>query len=150
MPKTLTPQIALAAIAGLELQKTQIDSQIADLRSLLDGDRTESTATPSEAGTRKRKKFSLASRRKMAAAQKARWAGINKAKPSQSDTSEASKPRRKFSAATRRKMAATQKSEPMQAVTAKPKRKMSATGRKAISEATKKRWAAVKSAQKAG
>jgi hypothetical protein len=44
-----------------------------------------------------------------------------------------------------------QGSEPAQSVTAKPKkRKMSAAGRKAISDATKKRWAAVKAAKQAG
>jgi hypothetical protein len=106
MSKTLTPEIALAAIAGLELQKTHIDSQIAELRSMLPGRRTSSAATPSETGKRKRKKFSLAARRKMAAAQKARWAEIKKSKAS---TSEKSKPKRKVSRAARKKMAAAQK-----------------------------------------
>ena len=50
MPKTVTPQIALAAIAGLELQKTQIDSQIAELRTILNGGRSEPAVTPSETG----------------------------------------------------------------------------------------------------
>jgi hypothetical protein len=50
-----------------------------------------------------------ASRRKMAAAEKARWAEIKKVEPSQSKASEISKPKRKFSAASRRKMAAAQK-----------------------------------------
>ena len=58
MPKTLTPEIALAAIAGLELQKTQIDSQIAELRNVLDGGRlTSSAAMPSDTSKGKRKKF---------------------------------------------------------------------------------------------
>src|SRR5215470_14265953 len=120
MPKTLTPEIALAAIAGLELQKTQIDSQIAELRSVLDGRRTSSVATPSESGQGKRKKFSLASRKKMAAAQRARYARLRG------------------------------ESEPTEAATAKPKkRKMSAAGRRAISAAAKKRWKAIKAAKKA-
>jgi hypothetical protein len=69
------------------------------------------------------------------------------------------KPRRKRSAAIRRRMKAAQQlrwqkireaAAPPQAVAKKPKkkRKMSAAGRKAISEATKKRWAAVKAAKK--
>jgi hypothetical protein len=37
MPKTLTPEIVLAAIAGFELQKAKLDSQIAELTSMLDG-----------------------------------------------------------------------------------------------------------------
>jgi hypothetical protein len=121
MAKTLTPEIALAAIAGLELQKTQIDSQIAELRSILNGGgRSEPAAMPSETGTRKRKKFSLASRKKMAAAQRARYAKLRG------------------------------ESEPTEAAITKPKkRKMSAAGRKAISAAAKKRWRAIKAAKKA-
>src|SRR5437667_11957087 len=117
MPQTLTPEIIIAAIAGFEAQKHSIDAQIADLRNMLNGGRTQSAAMPSETG--KRRRFSAASRRKMAASQKARWAGIKKS------------------------------SEPSQVAQPKKKRKMSAAGRKAISEATKKRWAAVKAAKKA-
>jgi hypothetical protein len=154
--QTLTPAIIIAAIDGFESQKVHIDSQIAELRSLLSGESTESAATPSETSKPKRI-VSATARRKMAAAQKARWAGIKKAEPSASVASETTKPHKKFSAATRRKMAAAQRaryaklkqaSEPTQAVTTKPKRKMSAAGRKAISDATKKRWAAVKAAKK--
>src|SRR5712692_5716833 len=105
MPQKLTPEIIIAAIAGFEVQKTIIDSRISALRSVLAGDRTGPAVTPSETGKRKRR-FSLASRRKMAAAQKARWAEIKKAKPSQSATSETSKPKRKVSRAARKKMAA--------------------------------------------
>jgi hypothetical protein len=120
MPKTLTPEIALAAIAGLELQKTQIDSQIAELRNVLDGGRlTSSAAMPSDTSKGKRKKFSLASRKKMAAAQRARYAKLRG------------------------------ESEPTEAAAAKPKRKMSAAGRKAIATAAKKRWKAIKAAKKA-
>jgi hypothetical protein len=119
MQQKLTPQIALAAIAGLELQKTQIDSQIAELRSILNRGRSEPAVTPSETGKGKRKKFSLASRKKMAAAQRARYAKLRG------------------------------ESEPTEAAITKPKkRKMSAAGRRAISIATKKRWAAIKAAKK--
>src|SRR5580704_1405314 len=100
----LTPEIIIAAIDGFESQKVHIDSQIAELRSLLSGESTESAATPSET-SKPRRKFSAASRRKMAAAQKARWAGIKKAEPSASVASETTKPRKKFSAAVRRRMA---------------------------------------------
>jgi hypothetical protein len=44
MPQKLTPEIVRAAIAGFELQKTQIDSQIAELRGLLDGSSRERSA----------------------------------------------------------------------------------------------------------
>jgi hypothetical protein len=123
MAQKLTPEIITAAIAGFEAQKTFIDTQIAELRSMLDGRGTESTVTPSANG-KPRKKFSLAARKKMAAAQKARWAGIKKA--------EASQP-----------AAAAETPKP------KKKRKLSVAGRKAISLAAKKRWKAIKAAKKA-
>ena len=109
----LTAEIIHAAIEGFESQKRRIDSQIDELRQLLNGGSAEPGA---ESGTPARKrKISAAGRRRMAAAQKARWAKIRgEAEP----TSSASR---------------TQ--------TGKEK-KLSAAGRKAISEATKRRWAA--------
>jgi len=74
MPQKLTPEIITAAIAGFEQQKHQIDTQIAELRSLLSGDGTHAVA--SEAAAPRRKRFSAAARRKMALAQKARWAKV--------------------------------------------------------------------------
>jgi peptidoglycan hydrolase CwlO-like protein len=122
MPQKLTPEIIAAAIAGFEFQKTQLDHQIAELRSMLDGNSRTSAATQSETGKGKRKRFSLASRRKMAAAQKARWKKIK------------------------------QTSEPSQAASSKPakrkRRKMSAAGKAAIAAAVKKRWAAIRAAKK--
>ena len=120
MPQKLTPEIITAAIAGFEAQKLSIDTQIAELRSMLNG-AGYSEAAASTPTAKPRKKFSAASRRKMAAAQRARYSKLK------------------------------EDSEPPQAESAKPKkkRKMSAAGRKAISEATKKRWAAVRAAKKA-
>jgi hypothetical protein len=117
MPQRLTNEIITAAIDGFEAQKRRLDDQIAELRGLLDGKRTEPAAT-SEAAPGKRKKFSAASRRKMALAQTARWAKIK----GESEAPEA-------------------------AVPVKKKRRMSAAARKAISEATTKRWAALRAAQ---
>src|SRR6266571_3287302 len=116
MPQKLTPEIIIAAIAGFEAQKDKLDSRIAEIRSMLDGGRTQATA-PTETG-RPRKKFSAATRRKMAAAQRARFAKLKKG------------------------------SEPTQAVAAKPKkrRKMSAAGRKRIAAAQRARWAKIKKA----
>ena len=118
MPQKLTRQIIEAAIAGFQTQKKEIDVQIEELRSLLGGGRSESAALPSETG-RPRKKFSAATRRKMAAAQRARYSKLR------------------------------QGSEPTQPVIAKPRRKLSAKGRRAISIAAKKRWKAIKAAKKA-
>ncbi len=114
----LTNEINIAAIEGFESQKRRIDDQIAELRAMLSGGSAESAATP-ETSIGKRKKFSAASRRKMAAAQKARWAKIK-------GESEPSAP----GAAT------------------KGKRKLSKAGRAAIVAALKKRWRAKKAGAK--
>jgi hypothetical protein len=109
----LTAEIIHAAIEGFESQKRRIDSQIHDLRQLLNGDRAE---TGTESGTPARKrKISAAGRRRMAAAQKARWAKIKGQPDGQPSSAQSPAP--------------------------KAKRKLSAAGRKAISEATKRRWA---------
>ena len=113
MPQKLTLEIIIAAIAGFESQKLSIDGQIAELRQMLDGRGNSKSAPPTEAEapTGQQRKFSAAVRRKMALAQRARYAKLK------------------------------QGSEPNQTVTAKSKRKISAAGRRAMSEATKKRWA---------
>jgi peptidoglycan hydrolase CwlO-like protein len=119
MPQKLTPEIIIAAIAGFEAQKNHIDSQIAELRSMLDGGSKELSTTTEFA--KPRKKRSAAVRRKMALAQRARFAKLK------------------------------QSAEPSQAESAKPKkRKLSAAGRKNIIEATKRRWAAIRAAKEAG
>src|ERR1039458_9842120 len=97
----LTPEIITAAVLGFEQQKTHIDAKITELKAMLPGGSSESAAT-TEAPTRKRKKFSAASRRKMALAQKARWAKIKgESEPSTPAKPEAAKPKRKLSKAGR-------------------------------------------------
>lgn len=113
MPTKLTNEIILAAIDGFESQKKQIDSQITELRQMLNGGRTESVAEP-EMPLRKRKKFSAAARHRMREAQQRRWAAVRgETKPSAPATTKS--PARK--------------------------RRLSAAGRKAIIAATKRRWA---------
>jgi hypothetical protein len=114
----LTADILSAAVIGFEVQKFAIERKIAEIRLLVEGGRSE-PGTPSGTG-KPRKKRSAAVRRKMALAQRARYARLR------------------------------QSSEPTQAMAAKPrKRKLSAAGRRAIIAATKKRWAAVKAAKQA-
>lgn len=115
----LTKDILTAAIEGFEAQKKSIGTQIAELRQMLAGGPVETATTP-VAPTRKRKNFSAAARRKMALAQKARWARIKG--ESESPAPATPKP-------------------------AKAKRKLSAAGRRAIAEAARKRWAAIKAAK---
>ena len=121
MPKTLTPEILTAAIAGFEQQKLRIDAQIAELRAMLLGGRTEPAATP-VVPKGKRRKLSAAARKRIGDAQRKRWA-------------ESKKP-------------AEPQSQPAAAPKA-PKRKLSAAGRRAIAAATKKRWAAFHAAKAA-
>ena len=125
MPLNLTPEIINAAIDGLEEKRRKLDEQIAELRTMLPGSRRSSgPADNTESGPRKRKKFSAESRRKMALAQKARWA----------------------------KLKGESESAPSAVMPAAPKRKrrMSAEGRKAIAEATRRRWEAFRAAKAQG
>jgi hypothetical protein len=113
MPTNLTPQIINAAIVGFEQEKLRIDTQIAELRAMLDG-RGSTKPTPAampEAPTLKRRKFSAAARRRMKEAQQLRWAKIR-----------------------------GESEPPAPAVEEKPKRKISAAGKKAIAQAQRKRW----------
>src|ERR1019366_1187027 len=72
----LTPEILTAAIEGFEQQKLRIDAQIAKLRIMLPGGRSEPAATP-EAPKRK---LSDAGRRAIGEATKKRWAASHAAK----------------------------------------------------------------------
>jgi hypothetical protein len=98
--------------------------------------------TPSTEAPRKKYKFSAASRARMRAAQKARWAKIKGTAPS---AGPAPKKKRKMNAeglaniraGVAKRMAAKGGAKAVQ----KPKRKMSAAGRAAISAAAKARWA---------
>jgi hypothetical protein len=116
----LTESIILAAIEGFESQKAKLDLQIVELKSMLSGVPTE-TAITEVAAPGKRRRFSAASRRKMALAQQKRWAAAK---------------------------GASEQLEPATAEPVKAKRKrMSASARKAIGEATRQRWALRKAAE---
>ena len=72
MAQKLSQEIITAAIAGFEAQKEHINSKITELRNMLHHRDGHATA---EAPKLKRK-VSAASRRRMALAQKKRWAAI--------------------------------------------------------------------------
>jgi hypothetical protein len=114
-------------IDQLERQKTAIERALTALRQI------EGIAVPAntvevnlpataEAPTLKRRKFSAVSRRKMALAQKARWAKIK---------------------------GETESPSPVTPEPRKPKRRISAEGMKRIIAATKKRWRLQKAAARA-
>jgi hypothetical protein len=118
MPTKLDNEILAAAIEGFEAQKRHIDTQIAEIRQKLGGGSAEPAAAP-EPG-RKRRKMSAAGRKRIAEAQRKRWAASRKESVAPAKAAKADAP--------------------------KAKRRLSAAGRKRIIEATKKRWALVRAA----
>ncbi|MCC7497455.1 MAG: hypothetical protein IT160_07755 [Bryobacterales bacterium] len=68
-----------AALEGLQLQRKRIDEQIAQVRALLGGRRVKSAtvSVPAAKSPRKRQ-LSEAARKRIAAAQKRRWAEYRK------------------------------------------------------------------------
>jgi hypothetical protein len=121
MPTIHDNEILAAAIEGFEAQKSRLDARIAEIRQKLGGAGGEEPGTTSDAPAagRKRRKMSAAARKRIADAQKKRWAAVRKESgPSTTAKQEAPK----------------------------AKRRLSAAGRKRIIEATKKRWALVRAA----
>jgi hypothetical protein len=94
----LTPAIINAAIAGFEQQKLRLDTQIAELRAILTGERTEPADTP-EPAKGKRRKMSAAARKRSGDAQRKRWAASKAESASASEST--TKPKRRLSAAGR-------------------------------------------------
>jgi hypothetical protein len=122
--RTLTRQLNSrrqleAAIAGFEVQKNNIDAEIAELRAILTG--SSETVADQAPAKRKGRKVSAAAIKRMSEAQKLRRAKI-KANSQAAPKSKATNP----------------------AKTARAKPHFSAAARKALSEAMKKRWAAKK------
>jgi len=70
----LTNTIIEAAIAGFEAQKKNIDAQIAELRTMLNG--APVSSADEAPAKRKRRTLSAASIKRMSEAQKLRWAKI--------------------------------------------------------------------------
>jgi hypothetical protein len=111
MPKKLSEEIINAAIDGFTTQKAHLDQRISELREMLNGGPPQ-TGAVSDAAPRKRRKMSAAARRRIAMAQRARWARVRGgAKP-----------------------------EPAKVKAQKSKRRISPEGLKRIIAATKKRW----------
>jgi hypothetical protein len=115
----LTTEIIAAAIDGYELQKTRIDTKIAELRALLSGGPAEAAAIP-ERPKRRRRKISAAGRKAIAEAQRKRWVASKKA---------------------------AEPSAPAIPEAPKPKRRISKAGLARIIAATKERWARVRAAK---
>jgi len=93
MARTLTNEIITAAIAGFQAQKSAIDVQIAELRGMLTGGKTESAA--SAAPSRGKRRLSAAGRKAIGDAARRRWAAVNAAKAGAAEPAPASKRGRK-------------------------------------------------------
>jgi hypothetical protein len=126
--QSLSSEVLNAALHGLEAQKQSIEKHIQQVRSMLGlgtgrrgrPPKSASAATESPAPVRRgRKKRSPEVRARMAAAQRKRWAALKSTKGAPAKT------------------------------VVKKKRRLSAAGRKAIIEATKKRWAEYKAKKEA-
>jgi hypothetical protein len=111
MPKKLSEEVVNAAIDGLTARKARLSQRIAELRAMLNGGSLQAAAV-SEPAPRKRRKLSAAARRKIAMAQKARWA----------------------------KVRGESEPGPAKVKAPRPKRRISPEGLKRISAAAKKRW----------
>jgi hypothetical protein len=72
----ITRDILLAALAGFQLERQRIDAQIAEVEAMLDGSTKAPPLVPDAAPQKRKGKRSLAVRRRMAEAQKARWAKV--------------------------------------------------------------------------
>jgi hypothetical protein len=122
MPIKFTERMIAAAIAGFEAQKREIDAEIAALRGEARESGPAMSKAPTETTKPARRKMSAATRKKMALAQKKRWAGKT-ATPAHKTAVEGPS-------------------------AAKPKRKLSAAGKKRIIEASKRYWAEKRAAAK--
>jgi hypothetical protein len=122
MPQKLTPEIILAAIAGFETQKSHIDSQIAELRSLLDdGDHDQSAASTAR---------SAAVRRRMKLAQQLRWKKIRSESETPSKTAPKPAKRKRVLSAAGRKAISIAAKKRWSAIKAAKQGKSAVAGRK--------------------
>src|SRR5262245_20619731 len=92
----LSPEIIHAAIEGFESQKLRLDSQISELRAMLNGAQPKAVAAPQRGP---RRKVSAAARKRMAEGQRKRWAAAKGA--SEPVVTQPAKRKRRLSAAGR-------------------------------------------------
>jgi hypothetical protein len=71
-------EILEAALTGLEAQREKLDEQILQVRSMLRNKKTE--AFPHAAGVARKRVLSPEARKRIATAQKKRWAAFRKAR----------------------------------------------------------------------
>ena len=144
MKQALTNEIISAAIAGFEAQRKHIDTQIAELRNILNGRRMVAS-TPAAGVSEGQAKISAAVRRRMAVAPKKRGPEITGQSKAVSQAAAPEAPKRRISEegikriiAANKKRAALKRAEAAKAIPAAAKK--AAAARKKI---TPKKTAAV-------
>jgi hypothetical protein len=115
-PPKLDLTVLEAALTGLQAQRERVVEQIAQVRGLLGQGVRQAVASP-DGSVRPTRTRSAATRKRMAEAQRKRWAAFNRSKAVGAPKKAAGK------------------------VATPRKRKLSPAGRKAIAEAARKRWA---------
>ena len=118
MPTKMSEEFINAAFVGFMAQRNRLDLRVAELRAMLNGGPPQA----SEPATRKRRKFSAATLRRMRAAQRLRRAKIR---------------------------GESKSTAPATTKAPKPKRRISPEGLQKIIAATKKRWRIQRAAAKA-
>ena len=106
MPTMKDQAILEAALIGIESRKQILDQKAAEIRRMLSGDHSSATRATSEAFPRKRRKLSAGARKRIATAQKARWAKFNAEAQPPTATTAPTKPKRKLSTAAKAKLVA--------------------------------------------
>jgi hypothetical protein len=74
--KRISPELLEAALVGLKQRLTEVDQNITEVRKLLRSPGATSGAPAEPAGGRKRRRMSEAAKRRIARAQKRRWAAF--------------------------------------------------------------------------
>ena len=138
------------ALQELRKDRSATQLRLEKLNQIIFGIESLNGTGKSDKSIQPKRIVSAASRRKMALAQKARWASVRKQSVSVGKTSNSAPAKRTMSASARRKISLAQKARwaKTNGQAPKPKRTMSAAGRKRIAAASRERWAAFRAAKK--
>jgi hypothetical protein len=74
-PKRMSPELLGAALEGLQQRLAEVDQNIAEVKRLLRSGPASPAAEPAHAG-RRRRKMTAAAKRRIAEAQRKRWAAF--------------------------------------------------------------------------
>ena len=109
--RSLSPEILSAALVGLEIQKRQLDSTIAEIRAMLKGRRPVAAEPSVEPHARPKRGMSAAGRKRIGDAQRKRWAASKALSRKSAPTKSGAKVARKSSV--RKKKMTASSAEPV-------------------------------------